>query len=439
MIAIAIASLIILALVLLNGVFVAAEFAIVGAPKTAIERRAARGERIARIVLRMLREPIRQDRFIATAQIGITLASLGLGMYGEHVLADWIAAGLARLGSLRWIAAHTLASVIAIAVLTYLHIVIGEMAPKSMALQDAERVVLWLTPLMRSTEAFFFPLVIGLNALGNGVLRLIGVNRQVAPAEHYLTTEELRLVIEESEEAGTVRAESGRVLRELFEFGELTAGEVMVPRVRITGIPLGASPDTLRSILRSSQNTRYPVYEGDLDHVAGMIHIKDLLRHLLTKRPITTADTRPLPVVPDTLPIDELLALMRRERTQMALVIDEHGGTAGIVTLEDIFEEVVGTIEEGPPGRGAVYVGADGRLRVSGTLRLDELGQEFGIDLEHEDVDSVSGLVMTLLGRPPRVSDVVTYGGLVLEVSAVKGYGVEQCAVTLEHPPETSL
>lgn len=436
MTAIALASVIILALVLLNGVFVASEFAIVGAPKAAIERRAGGGERVARMVLRVLRDPQRQDRFIATAQIGISLASLGLGMYGEHVLAEWITVGLEPLGASRWLAAHTLAGFLSVAALTCLHIVLGEMVPKSMALQNPERAILWLAAPMMWTERLFFPLVVGLNALGNGLLRLVGVNRRVATAEHYLTTEELQLVIEESEQAGALRAESGRVLRELFEFGELTAGEVMVPRVRITGIPVGASADTLRSILRSSQNTRYPVYEGDLDHVAGMIHIKDLLRHLVTERPITAADTRPLPVVPDTLPMDELLALMRRERTQMALVIDEHGGTAGIVTLEDVFEEVVGAIEEGQPGQRAVYVGADGRLRASGTLRLDELGQEFGIDLEHEEVDSVSGLVLTLLGRPPRVGDLVSYGGLMLEVTAVMGYGVEQCAVALEHPPE---
>ncbi|MBI4477546.1 MAG: HlyC/CorC family transporter [Acidobacteria bacterium] len=426
---------IVLALVVANGVFVAAEFAVVGAPKMAIDRRAARGERIARLVARIIRNPRRQDRFIATAQIGITLASLGLGMYGEHVVAGWIAHALEPLGELRWLTAHTIASSLAVAALTYLHIVIGEMAPKSMALQNAEGAILWLTPPMLATEALFYPLVWGLNAIGTGVLRLIGVNRQTTTPEHYLTSEELQLVIEESEQAGALVAESGRVLRELFEFGELTTSEVMVPRVRITGIPLGASPDTLRLILRSVQSTRYPVYDDDLDHVIGMIHIKDVLRHLLTGRPITAADTRPLPVAPDTLPIDELLALMRRERTQMALVIDEHGGTAGVVTLEDIFEEVVGTIEEGPPVQRAVYMGIDGRLRAAGTLRLDELGQEFGIDLEHEEVDSVSGLVLTLLGRPPRVGDVVTYGGLVLEVTAVMGYGVEQCAVTHEHPP----
>lgn len=440
MIALGFASAIILALVILNGIFVAAEFAIVGAPKMSIERRATKGERIARLVLRILRDPVRQDRYIATAQIGITLASLGLGMYGEHVLAEWIAAGLEPLGTSRWVAAHTLASVLAITILTYLHIVIGEMVPKSMALLDAERVVIWLTPLMVSMEALFFPLVRGLNALGNVILRSIGVNRSVASAEHYLTTEELQLVIEESEQAGALRGESGRVLRELFEFGELTAGEVMVPRVRISGIPLGATPDTLRVVLRSSQSTRYPVYQGDMDHVVGMIHIKDLLRHLLAKRPISAADTRPMPIVPDTLPIDKLLAVMRRDRTQIALVIDEYGGTAGIVTLEDVFEEVVGTIDEGPGTPPAIYMGGDGRLRTSGTVRLDELGREFNIDLEHEEVDSVSGLVLALLGRPPRVGDEVRYAGLLLEVTAVRGRGVEQCAVSAlptTTPPET--
>ena len=437
MIAIAVAIAIIFALVILNGVFVASEFAIVGAPKTAIERRAGRGERVAAKVLAVLREPQRQGRFIATSQIGISLASLGLGMYGEHVLATWIAAGLEPLGTSRWIAAHTVAGLLSIAILTVLHIVIGEMVPKSMALQNPERAILWLAPLVMWTQRLFFPFVVTLNALGNVVLRMIGVSRQEMTSEHYLTTEELQLVIEESEAAGALRSESGRVLRELFEFGELTAGEVMVPRVRITGIPLGATPDTLRLILRATQATRYPVYEGDLDHVVGMIHIKDLLRHLLTQRPITVADTRQMPVVPETLPIDALLGLMRRDRTQIALVIDEHGGTAGIVTLEDLFEEVVGTIEEGPGGPRPVYVGVDGRLRASGTVRLDELGQEFEIDLEHEDVDSVGGLVMTLLGRPPRVGDTVTYGGLAFEVTAVRGYGVEQCAVALEHPPSS--
>jgi CBS domain containing-hemolysin-like protein len=221
------------------------------------------------------------------------------------------------------------------------------------------------------------------------------------------------------------------MLQELFEFGDLTAGQVMVPRVRVIGIPLGAEPDQVRALLGRSPHTRYPVYEGDLDHVHGMVHIKDLLRILMRQEPIAAAHVRPLPVVPETAPLDDVLATMRRERTQMGIVIDEHGGTAGIVTLEDLFEEVVGDIDEGPGSQPQPYRDAHGRLRVRGTLRLDELGQEFDLDLEHEDVDSVSGLVLTLLGRPPRVGDVVRYDRLAFTVTAVKGHGVEECAVTL--------
>jgi CBS domain containing-hemolysin-like protein len=162
-----------------------------------------------------------------------------------------------------------------------------------------------------------------------------------------------------------------------------------------------------------------------------MIHIKDLLRLLLRNEPIGQPHARPLPLVPETAPIDSVLATMRREHTQMVVVLDEHGGTAGIVTLEDLFEEVVGDIDAGPGSAAQPYRDRDGRLRVPGTMRLDELGQEFNLDLEHQEVDSVSGLILTLLGRPPAVGDAVRYDRLELEVTAVKGRGVEECAVCL--------
>jgi CBS domain containing-hemolysin-like protein len=222
------------------------------------------------------------------------------------------------------------------------------------------------------------------------------------------------------------------MLQVLFEFGSLTAGEVMVPRVRITGIPLGSMPSDIRALLRTSAHTRYPVIEQDLDHIVGMIHIKDLLRLLLRNESVGQRHARPLPLVPETAPIDTVLATMRRERTQMVIVLDEHGGTAGIVTLEDLFEEVVGDIDEGPGSAPQPYRDGDGRLRVPGTLRLDELGQEFSLDLEHEEVDSVSGLVLTLLGRPATVGDTVRYDRLMIEVTEVKGHGVEEAAVSLQ-------
>jgi CBS domain containing-hemolysin-like protein len=431
---------IITALILLNGIFVAAEFAIVGAPKAAIDARAAQGDRLARLVQRVLRDPRLQDRYIATAQLGITLASLGLGMYGEHVLADALYDGLGATGVPAWIASHGVASVAAVAILTYFHIVVGEMIPKSLALQQAERLACWITPPMLWTKNVLYPFVVSLNGLGNLLLKAIGVNRQAHSAEQYYTPEELQLIVQESGELGALRSESSEVLQELFEFGDLNAAQVMVPRVRIIGIQVGMTPAAIRALLSDQTHTRYPVFEKDLDHIVGMVHIKDLLRLLLREETVSAAHARPLPVVPETAPLDTVLTVMRRDRTQMAVVIDEHGGTAGVVTLQDLFEEVVGDLEEGPAAGQQVYRDRYGRLRVPGTMRLDEVGQYFDLDLEHEDVDSVSGLILTLLGRPPVVGDCVKWERLQFEVTAVTGPGVEEDAVCLTDmdsgPPE---
>jgi CBS domain containing-hemolysin-like protein len=427
--------LIIAALIGLNAIFVAAEFAIVGAPRAAIEA-GARTNRLARLVHSVLSEPARQDRYIATAQIGVTVASLGLGMYGEHVLADTLlhAVGASRFGQAfwaEWLAAHGVASIIAVAILTYFHIVLGEMVPKSLALQSAERMALYITPPMLWIQAVLYPFVVMLNATGNAVLKAIGIRRQAQTADQYYTPEELQLVVREAEEQGALREEAGQMLQELFEFGDRTAVEVMVPRVRVVGIPLDAGAPELRAVIGKTPHTRYPVFDEDLDHIAGTYHIKDLLRLLLNGQRVSAGGARHAPVVPETARLDVVLSTMRRERAQLAIVIDEHGGTAGIVTLEDLFEEVVGEIEEGAtstrPRRDAL-----GRLRVPGTMRVDELGQLFDLDLSHEDVDSVSGLILTLLGRPPVVGDSVRYERLRLDVTAVIGHGVAEAAACLE-------
>jgi len=423
--------LIITGLILLNALFVAAEFAIVGAPRASIDKLAADGNALARAVQAVLRDPRKQDRYIATAQLGITVASLGLGMYGEHVLADAIYRYLGGVGGPAFLASHAFASVVAIAILTYFHIVVGEMVPKSLALQRAETMSLWITPPMLWMKNVFYPLVVGLNGIGNLILRIFGVRRHLQHSEQYYTPEELQLVVQESEQSGALRTESSRMLQELFEFGDLTADQVMVPRVRISGITLGATPQEVRDILATAPHTRYPIYERDLDQIAGIIHIKDLLRVLLNDEAIAATHARPVPLMPETAELDDVLETMRRERTQMVVVLDEHGGTAGIVTLEDLFEEVVGEISESPADSSTLYWDETGRLRVPGTMRVDEVGQQFDLDVEHEEVDSVSGLVLALLGRTPHVGDRVRYERLVFEVTAVKGHGVQECAVSL--------
>jgi CBS domain containing-hemolysin-like protein len=416
---------IILLLVMANGLFVAAEFAIVGAPRATIEHKAAQGSRLARRVASILDDPMRQDRYIATTQVGISVASLGLGMYGEHVVAQWLLPFLEPFDNGRWIAAHVLASTLSVALLTYLHIVIGEMIPKTLALQRADRTVLYVSPIILALQTALLPVVVGLNGMGNILLRLVGVRRQHVETDRYHTTTELQYIVKESQVGGMLRGESGRILQELFEFGDLTAGEAMVPRVMLTGVEVGTTADELGEIIRRSPHTRYPIYVDDLDHIIGSLHIKDALRHLVTGHPVTAHDARPLPYVPGPTPLDEVLTVMRRHRAQMAVVMDQHGGTAGLVTIEDLFEEVVGDIEEGQ-GHQAIVRESSGRCRMRGTVRLEEAGAELGCVFEHPKTTTVSGLVLLLLGRPAVVGDVVTWHNVRIEVTATAGRGVSE-------------
>jgi CBS domain containing-hemolysin-like protein len=427
---------IILALLLANALFVAGEFAIVGVPRPSIERLASLGNVLARRVVRILDSTKRRDRYLATTQIGVSLASLGLGMYGEHVVAESIAVWLEPLNVSRWVAAHTIGSAVAVAILTYAHLVIGEMVPKALALQSAERTAMLVSPAIEGIGTAVLPLVVALDALRALTVRAIGIRGEVAEEERYHSTEELQLIIQESQEEGLLRGESGRILRELFEFGDLKAWQVMVPRVHLVAVRVGTTADQLRDIVRTRPHTRFPVHTGDPDNIVGMVHIKDVLRHIVLDQPVTIGDARPVPYIPATTPLDELLAAMRRARAQMAVVMDEHGGTAGIVTIEDLFEEVVGDIDEGR-GRTPIWRDASGRLLVRGTVRLKDAGDAIGRSLEHPDVQTISGLVLALLGRPAAVGDGVTWNGVRIEVTAVSERGVADSALTYRIPPRT--
>lgn len=422
--------LIVTALILLNGLFVAAEFALIGAPRASVEHKAKLGDRLAIRLRGVLSDRRKQDRYIATAQLGITLSSLGLGMYGEHMLAVWLYDRLTFLPLPNWIAAHALASFVAIVFLTYLHIVVGEMVPKSMALQQAERTALWVATPMRWIQTLLFPLVITLNGVGNMILRLFGMRNSDHATDLYHTSDELEFVIKESQEGGLIRKQTSDVLQELLEFGDLKAREIMVPRVKIVGIPLGAKNGELLKILDKARHTRYLVYKENVDHVVGSIHIKDFLRNKLSGRPIEQSDARPVPFVPEAASLEQVLQTMRANNAQMVVVFDEYGGTAGLITIEDLFEEIVGDIDESEESTEELQCEKDGTLYVKGILRLHELAERIGIDLEHTEVDTVGGLVLTLLGRPPALNDVVDFNGAVFTVTEVDGHGVGRCKVT---------
>lgn len=416
------------ALVLLNALFVAAEFALVASPRAVLERLGSEGHSGARRLAAILADPRQVERFVAVSQVGITLASLGLGMFGEEALAGRLAAMFDDLGGARWFAAHALASVFAVAALTYLHLVLGEMLPKSIALANPSRAAMRLAPLVLGFGWLCRPLVAAFDWSARRLLRLFGMQGKTHGHSRYFDSADLAEVVEDSKRRGLIAPEAGEVLRDLLAFGERRATEAMVPRVRIRGIELGSGPEELRGLLAQARHTRYPVFEGDLDHIIGVVHLKDLFRLLERGQPLTRETVRKVPFIPETSRLDEVIAVMRRSRTHMVIVMDEHGGTSGLLTFEDLFEEVVGSIDE---DRAAVpKPEATGVLRVAGTLRLDELGELLHRRLEHEETSTISGLVLMMLGRPARIGDVVHWRDVQFEVTDVSGRGVKEALVT---------
>lgn len=421
--------LVVLLLILLNGLFVAAEFAVIASSRVAMAARAEAGNAAAASIVHILNHPVLLDRYVATAQLGITFASLGLGMYGENKLSTYIegwlaAAGFMGLGA--WLSAHAVAVVIAILAMTYLHIVLGEMIPKSLAISRSAATALWVLRPMQVIGVLLHPLVLTLNWTGNRLLALVGFRRRRASVH---SPQELEWLARQSQAGGLLGSESARVFQELVEFRELTAVEAMVPRVRVTGLPVGASCEDIACLLRERAHTRYPVFESDLDHIVGTVHVRNLLDALSERRALRQEDIRETAYLPENASLDDVLAAMQRVRNQMVVVMDEHGGTAGTLTMEDLYIEIVGVVEQSAARVPPIQALSGGRYRVQGTVRLNTLGDALGLELEHPDIDTVSGLVIAELGRPPRVGDRVVWQALRFNVMRLHGRGVAEAIV----------
>ncbi|MDQ7030745.1 MAG: hemolysin family protein [Ardenticatenia bacterium] len=430
---------IIAVLIFLNGLFVAAEFALVAAPRARLTQLAEQGSKAAQHVLDTLRHIDRQNLYLATAQVGITVVSLGLGMYGEHTVAEWLEGGLERVAHLAEPTLRALASALAVGVLTYFHVVVGEMVPKSIALQSADRTAIRLVLPMRIMQKLLWPIVTPLNAISNLVMHVIGVPPPGAHA-HLFSPEELEYLVEESYRQGMMARDKHLFIENIFDLRERTVGHVMTPRPKIVGLPVGAERDRLVAIICEHRFSRYPVYEDDLDHIVGVLHVKMLARWLAEHGEDQQPDLRrlahPAHFVPETLSLTEMLTRFRKEPTQMAIVFDEFGGTAGLITLEDVVEEVLGEIEDEfiqettPPFREL----APGRLIVRGDVLLQELQQLYDVNLEHPEADTVSGLIMAVLGKIPEVGDEGHYRHVHFTVQAVDNRAVQ--AVLLEWPAD---
>lgn len=418
---------IILFLIFCNALFVASEFATVVAPKQSIEKRALDGDKTAQQIVAVIKEPARQDRYIAASQVGITIASLALGMYGEEVIAHWITQNLSASGIVEVAAVHLVASVLSLVLLTYMHVVLGEIVPKSLALQKSELVMFLLIRPMLFFMSLFKPIIFVLNGLNTVLLKtFFGIDRSKSSTPAF-SADEIQLILEESETEGIISDEIGTVIKQMFDFGELVAEDIMVPRVHITALPVRPSRELVEECIRTATHSRFPVYTEDKDNIIGIVHIKDLAA-LLEEYNDNALTVNPVPFVPLSSPLKTVLESMREYRTHMAVVLDEYGGTAGIISTDDIFEEVIGEIDESIT-RHKIALLENGTLRVDGTVHLYELEEYLEISMAEETIETLSGLVLDRLQRPPRVGDSFSYKGLTIAVSKVKGRGAHTCII----------
>ncbi|MDQ3963861.1 MAG: hemolysin family protein [Actinomycetota bacterium] len=416
-----------IALLFANGFFVAAEFAVIAAGPSKLEHLAAAGGRRAKAALRSANEV---TLMLSAAQLGITMASLGLGFVAEPALAHLLEDALSGVG-LPSGAIHALAFVIALGIISFLHMVVGEMAPKNITIAEPEKAALWVAIPFRVYVTLFRPFIWFFNLLANAGTRALGVEPQDERSAAY-SPGEIRLIITESARSGELDRFEHRLLAGAASFGERDAASVMVPRTEMVAAPLSISALEIEGIVVGTGHSRIPLYAKDLDDIIGFFHSKDLLRISANagEDAIPNALIRPMLVVPESLPLHPLLLEMRRRRQHFALVLDEHGGTAGIVTLEDLLEELVGEIrDEYDATELGIEVLAADRYLVPGSLRVDEAADRLGVQLPDGEYETIAGFIMDRLGRIPKRRDVVEHGGWRLWVRSMHRRRVVQVLI----------
>jgi putative hemolysin len=409
-------------LILLNAFFVAAEYGLVTARRTRIIELHHQGNRRARDVLRITSDP---PHFIAAMQLGVTLTSLGIGALGEHALAKafdpWLASALAVA--------------LAYLILTFLHVVIGELVPKGVALGHSEGTALAVSAPVRAFFTLFKPFIWVLEWATELVLHWLGLKPPGAEDE-VLSEAELRMVVSQSTRGGEIEQQEQEMLYKVFDFADKEAADVMVSRPEVVALSIDLPPEQALEAVMDAPYTRYPVYRGTLDDVVGILHVRDLF-HALRDRGMADVRlediVRPAHIVPETKDLAALLTEFRRTNQHMAIVVDEYGETEGIVTLEDLLEEIVGEIEDefDLPDESVEQVDDD-TVKIDGTFPIDDFNERFHTDLPVEDYHTVAGFVFGLLGRAPEVGDDVSHDGMRFDVLEVDGSRIEKLAVTFE-------
>jgi putative hemolysin len=400
----------VLLLILLNAFFVAAEYSLVTVRRTRMKELVDEGSRTARSVLSITSDP---PHFIAAMQLGVTLTSLGIGALGEQVLSDLFDEWLATV----------LAVLLAFLVITFLHVVIGELVPKGVALSYTERVALGVSAPVRLFFFVFKPLIWILQRSSELAQRAIGIDPKAMQGDAH-SEAELKMLLEVSTERGEIELDEREMLYKVFDFAEKEVADVMVPRPDVSGLSVDLGPEDAMAAMIESPYTRYPVYRESLDDIVGIVHVRDVVAamHNGTTEAATLAElARPPYVVPENKDLGALLAEFRKANQHMAVVVDEYGATAGIVTLEDLLEEIVGDIEDefDLPDESVERLD-ERRVRISGSFTIDDFNEQFGTELDDEDFHTVAGYVFGHLGRAAEAGDEIHDNGLhftVLETS----------------------
>jgi putative hemolysin len=409
-------------LILLNAFFVAAEYGLVTARRTRIIELHHEGNRRARDVLRITSDP---PRFIAAMQLGVTLTSLGIGALGERALANALGAVMATI----------VAVLLAYVILTFLHVVIGELVPKGIALGHSEGTALFVSAPVRGFFIAMRPFIWFLQKSTEVVLGWLGLQPPGAD-DDVLSEAELRIVVSQSTRHGEIEEQEQEMLYKVFDFADKEASDVMVPRPEVVALSIDLPPEQALEAVMDSPYTRYPVYRDSLDDVVGILHVRDLFSALRERgmHEVKIEEiVRPAHIVPETKDLAALLAEFRRTNQHMAIVVDEYGEMEGIVTLEDLLEEIVGEIEDefDLPDESVEQVDDD-TIKIDGTFPIDDFNERFRTDLPAEDYHTVAGFVFGLLGRQPEVGDDISHDGMRFDVLEVDGSRINKIAVTFE-------
>ncbi|HLM37339.1 MAG TPA: hemolysin family protein [Gaiellaceae bacterium] len=415
-----------------NAFFVAAEYALVTARRSRLNELAEQGNRRARIALRIMDSPV---RFIGTVQLGITAFSIALGAVGEPIVESLFHDALLSSG---------VAFIVAFGLVTYLHVTLGELVPKAISLSKNEATALWVALPIEAVYIVCYPIVWFLQASSNAFTRMFGI--QPAPAGVIAHTEEdIRMIVAQAEDTGVIKEAEEEMLYKVFDFADKEVADVMVTRPDVVALSIDLPPEECFAAVIESPYTRYPVYRGSLEEVVGILHVRDLFS-AMNEYGLANVHVqeilRAAPFVPETKDLAAMLAEFRRANQHMAIVVDEYGTMVGIVTLEDLLEEIVGEIEdEFDLPDESVETLEDGRMRIHGTFPIDDFNEQFNRSLPIEDYHTIGGFVFGMLGRAPEPGDEVEYDGVHFKVLEIEGSRIERLEVELipEEPGERRL